>query len=745
VRRPTAPPEPDTAPKPADDSLVDEALSLASEGVPELPPLPDGVELPEAPKPASAGDGGVAADAQGNDAGAPVSAEEELRAALDLVSALVADARAAARVAARWTSLAPELDRRENDVRDAEARLRAQEEAARDNFKEQLDKELADEVLKVGAAHEAELARVRADLHLERERTRTLNDDLAAQLALAQQSEADAAKAKLEATNARQVSVFEAEAEVELVRRQDNARIRQLEDDLFDAQAERDAKAARIHQLEEDLAAHQLVRLQLAGRDPAELLNELAELQSLVTQSPAQQGLAVDERQELKQLRKANKDLAKDLLIARDQVLTAKEQAAANENRLAELSFQAASADAHKRLITQQRAELDELRARIGELRERDGSPFPRCQSIAAERDLQRPRRPGRSRDGLSLASIVPALQRQLAEDAEKPLRYQLDDLRIAFAGLHASRLHLLQGPSGTGKTSLPVALSKALGWGCSIIAVQDGWNDRQDLLGYFNTFDQQFQEKEFLQALYKAGTPAFADRPYLIVLDEANLSYVERYFTDFLSSLQLDPAEREPLQLAPPGLPGAPPRLEDGCLTIPTNVWFVGTANQDATTKEFAPKTIDRAHVLELVRNRHTHIAAGGEDILNGLGLDRLREWFKAATTEHDGVGQAALGRMEDALAAPLAKLELSLGNRLELYANSFLPALLAVGGTEALGMDHLLATKVLYPLRTRSVSSQQPLKELHESLKALWAALRYDASKSRASLLVENSRNRA
>jgi 5-methylcytosine-specific restriction endonuclease McrBC GTP-binding regulatory subunit McrB len=97
------------------------------------------------------------------------------------------------------------------------------------------------------------------------------------------------------------------------------------------------------------------------------------------------------------------------------------------------------------------------------------------------------------------------------------------------------------------------------------------------------------------VQALYRAGTPAFKDKPYVIVLDEMNLSHPEQYFADVLSAIERD----APLTLTNVLLEPAPSRLAEGrLLAIPSNVWFVGTANHDETTMGFADKTYDRSHV---------------------------------------------------------------------------------------------------------------------------------------------------
>ncbi len=68
---------------------------------------------------------------------------------------------------------------------------------------------------------------------------------------------------------------------------------------------------------------------------------------------------------------------------------------------------------------------------------------------------------------------------------------------------------------------------------------MQAGWRDRQDLVGYYNSFHRHYYATSFLQALYRAATPAFHDRLFLMVLDEINLSRPEQFFADFLSALE--------------------------------------------------------------------------------------------------------------------------------------------------------------------------------------------------------------
>src|SRR6185437_4539443 len=85
-----------------------------------------------------------------------------------------------------------------------------------------------------------------------------------------------------------------------------------------------------------------------------------------------------------------------------------------------------------------------------------------------------------------AFASVV----RQLI--AQQGLFYSDHDIRSLLGGLAMSRLHILQGISGTGKTSLPVAFAKSICAGYSVIGVQAGWREHQDLIGHYNVFEQR-------------------------------------------------------------------------------------------------------------------------------------------------------------------------------------------------------------------------------------------------------------
>ena len=125
--------------------------------------------------------------------------------------------------------------------------------------------------------------------------------------------------------------------------------------------------------------------------------------------------------------------------------------------------------------------------------------------------------------DGLTLEELCNAFRNFAASQLH--LYYTLDTIRQLFAGIATSKLIILEGISGTGKTSLPYAMGKFFNYDANICSVQPSWKDRSELLGYYNEFTKKFNETEFLKALY---TSIYRKDVNLIVLDEMNLARIE-------------------------------------------------------------------------------------------------------------------------------------------------------------------------------------------------------------------------
>lgn len=155
----------------------------------------------------------------------------------------------------------------------------------------------------------------------------------------------------------------------------------------------------------------------------------------------------------------------------------------------------------------------------------------------------------------------------------------------------------LLTGLSGSGKTKLAQAFVQ---WICQeesqyrIIPVGADWTNREPLLGYPNALKPEEYVKPdngVIDLIIQANSnPEF---PHFLILDEMNLSHVERYFADFLSVMESN--EEIPLYAEGTVNNGVPSKLK-----VPANLFIIGTVNIDETTNMFSPKVLDRANTIE-------------------------------------------------------------------------------------------------------------------------------------------------
>ena len=149
-------------------------------------------------------------------------------------------------------------------------------------------------------------------------------------------------------------------------------------------------------------------------------------------------------------------------------------------------------------------------------------------------------------------------------------LYYKTEMIRLFISSLASTRLVILQGISGTGKTSLAYAWGKFLKHDSCIASVQPSWRDRTELFGYFNEFTKKFNETEVLKEMYTAG---YTDDIYTVILDEMNISRVEYYFAEMLSILEMPNKDEWIVELVPSSWKNDPKRLKGGKLHIPANM----------------------------------------------------------------------------------------------------------------------------------------------------------------------------
>lgn len=369
------------------------------------------------------------------------------------------------------------------------------------------------------------------------------------------------------------------------------------------------------------------------------------------------------------------------------------------------------------------REELRSLTAQFTE-KSAEGRTFPALSKIDKEAVYQSAQQGNRWSLTVGLAAFVADLQQSMKADG---FEYSLPDLRCFVAGMAMSRLHILQGISGTGKTSLPVQFAKSTGVGISVVAVQAGWRDRQDLLGYYNAFEKSYRQTEFLHALYLAQTPLHRDLPYLIVLDEMNLSRPEQYFADLLSAMERKASERELVLMDRPVDDAPALFVGKQRLRVPENVWFVGTANHDETTVEFADKTYDRAHIMELPRTRDP-IKAAGIGAKGRLHYKDFHDACEAARQAYEPQVTVARDFLAKFVAPILdAEFDIGLSNRLmQRQLGEFVPVYNAAGGETGEAVDHILATRLLRKASGQHDTTAEQFRQLAAKIKEGWSSSR-------------------
>ena len=279
-------------------------------------------------------------------------------------------------------------------------------------------------------------------------------------------------------------------------------------------------------------------------------------------------------------------------------------------------------------------------------------------------------------------------------------LYYTPETIRILFASMATSKLIILEGISGTGKTSMPYALGRFFKNPATIVSVQPSWHDRSELVGYYNDFTKRFTETEFLRAVYESG---YRGDPQLIVLDEMNLARIEYYFAEFLSVMEMPNPTQWNIDLIASSLPSDPAHIVDGKLHIEQNIWFIGTANNDDSTFTITDKVYDRAMPIEL-NERADAFTCDPQPACRVTSV-HLQEMFAKAKREHP-ISEATLTKLDKLDGYLQTRFKLAFGNRIIKQMYDFIPVYVACGGKELDGMDYIVARKVLKKLESLNVT---------------------------------------
>ena len=279
-------------------------------------------------------------------------------------------------------------------------------------------------------------------------------------------------------------------------------------------------------------------------------------------------------------------------------------------------------------------------------------------------------------------------------------LYYKPQMIRLFISALASTKLVILQGISGTGKTSLAYAWGKFLKHDSCIASVQPSWRDRTELFGYFNEFTKRFNETEVLKELYQAG---YTDDVYTIILDEMNISRVEYYFAEMLSILEMPNHDEWIVELVASSWKNDPKHVIGGKLQIPENVWYIGTINNDDSTFMVTDKVYDRAMPIDI--NEKGEVFTPEEVPAQDINFSYMNNLFKEAITANP-VSEDTLNKIEQMDDYVIQHFRIAFGNRIVAHMKKFVPVYVACGGDEIEGVDYFIAKKILRKFEQLNIS---------------------------------------
>jgi 5-methylcytosine-specific restriction protein B len=204
-------------------------------------------------------------------------------------------------------------------------------------------------------------------------------------------------------------------------------------------------------------------------------------------------------------------------------------------------------------------------------------------------------------------SSTEPAIRRPLDAKSVDAFEQALRDAGVVvsrtlvirmLSSLVSKNLLLLTGLAGSGKTKIAQALAHWLPSSSNcfrVVAVGADWTGNENILGYPNGLEKaSYISKPSLDVILHAK--ANQAIPHFLILDEMNLSHVERYFADILSAIESD----EKIHLHQDSERKANGTTIPAEVELPKNLFIIGTVNVDETTYMFSPKVLDRANVIE-------------------------------------------------------------------------------------------------------------------------------------------------
>ena len=568
------------------------------------------------------------------------------------------------------------------------------------------------------------------------------------------------------------------------------AKIAALERELEDERSKYTALQERYHELQKRLESLQVLMdtvkteiedpengIRIASMNEVitalqELRDKYKRLASVYERYPDDAAIAAleDKAQKAEALERANEALELDRNRYR-------EEAVAARNAVKELEIVKQEVEATNALNEHL---LQELESHKTALESRTGDTCPSLTKVDSETETEDfkadiAKRTQRTKLK-SLKDVVSHVKNYAgSRPVEEQLYYTDNDIRAFLAGMSVSRLLILQGMSGTGKSSLPRIFSEAISGFNRLIPVESSWRDRNEILGYYNDFNKKFNAKSFTIELYRSSKERCQPIPTFIVLDEMNLARIEYYFSDFLAILQEPDHEKWLIELVssdmrtlPMELPesvkakmkredptiyaiweriersrqgdlkaetsdedkellteyldklgqltGAKSLIDGRKIRVTDNIWFIGTANRDESTFEISDKVYDRAQVVSLNRKG---VSEGAYTPVNKkyISVEKLTALFQEAINSNK-YRKAVIKRLDELDTILMEKFDLSFGNRIVTQTINFVGVFTAAGGTLEDALDYQISTKILRKVITSD--DEEALLELQDAVSA-------------------------
>ena len=341
--------------------------------------------------------------------------------------------------------------------------------------------------------------------------------------------------------------------------------------------------------------------------------------------------------------------------------------------------------------------ENDKLMLMAGQEIDEDGNPITKLSSgesrffklteIDKNWENYKPEKPYQT--DLTLKDICERFRNYAA--SQLGLYYTPELIRIFISAFGASRILILQGISGTGKTSLAYAFGHFLGNESVIAPVQPSWRDRTELFGYFNEFTKRFNETELLSKMYEA---TYNDNIYVTILDEMNIARVEYYFAEMLSIMEMPSKDEWVVNLVATPWENDPKKIIGGNFNLPGNMWYIGTINNDDSTFMVTDKVYDRAMPIDINEKCGKFKVDKTEPI--NISSDYFEGLFEEAIRKNP-VSSEMLTKLDELDQYIIEHFRISFGNRIMRQIEDFVPAFVECGGTEVDAIDYLISSKIL------------------------------------------------